>query len=150
MDKDRVKFRKNVYEVIEIGDSGEHLSRTYDVVSTVIVLINLTVTVLGTFSELEARYGGLFQMLEAATALFFLADYVLRVWTADLKYPEQSRAEALLRYVFSFSGMIDLLSFLSHYLPFFFPKGAVAFRMFRVIRIFRLFRINASPRSLLS
>ena len=143
MDKDREKFRKNVYEVIEIGDSGEHLSRTYDVVSTVIVLINLTVTVLGTFSELEAGYGGIFLMLEAATALFFLADYVLRVWTADLKYPEQSRAEALLRYVFSFSGMIDLLSFLPHYLPFFFPKGAVAFRMFRVIRIFRLFRINA-------
>ena len=122
MDKDREKFRKNVYEVIEIGDSGEHLSRTYDVVSTVIVLINLTVTVLGTFSELEARYGGIFLMLEAATALFFLADYVLRVWTADLKYPEQSRVEALLRYVFSFSGMIDLLSFLPHYLPFFFPN----------------------------
>ena len=76
MDKDREKFRKNVYEVIEIGDSGEHLSRTYDVVSTVIVLINLTVTVLGTFSDLEAKYGGIFLILEAVTALFFLADYV--------------------------------------------------------------------------
>ena len=38
---------------------------------------------------------------------------------------------------------MDLLSFLPYYMPFFFPPGAVAFRMFRVVRIFRLFRINA-------
>lgn len=38
---------------------------------------------------------------------------------------------------------MDLLSFLPYYMPFFFPSGAVAFRMFRVVRIFRLFRINA-------
>ena len=46
------------------------------------------------------------------------------------------------RYITSFTGIIDLLSFLPYFLPVFFPAGAVAFRMFRVIRIFRLFRIN--------
>ncbi len=50
---------------------------------------------------------------------------------------------AVCKYVFSFSGIVDLLSFLPYYLPVFFPSGAVAFRMFRVVRIFRLFRINA-------
>lgn len=43
----------------------------------------------------------------------------------------------------SFSGVIDLLSFLPYYLPVFFPAGATVFWMFRVIRIFRLFQINA-------
>lgn len=43
----------------------------------------------------------------------------------------------------SFTGIVDLLSFLPYYLPVFFPAGAVAFRMFRIVRIFRLFRINA-------
>ena len=51
--------------------------------------------------------------------------------------------QAICKYLFTFSGLIDLLSFLPYYLPFFFPSGAVAFRMFRVVRIFRLFRINA-------
>ena len=46
-------------------------------------------------------------------------------------------------YIFSFNGIVDILSFLPYYLPIFFPSGAVAFRMFRVMRIFRLFRINA-------
>src|SRR5699024_10382443 len=47
------------------------------------------------------------------------------------------------KYMTSFTGIVDLLSFLPQYLPFFFPAGAIAFRMFRIIRIFRLFRINA-------
>ena len=51
--------------------------------------------------------------------------------------------KALRKYIFSFSGIVDMLSFLPYYLPVFFPSGAVAFRMFRVMRIFRLFRINA-------
>lgn len=48
-----------------------------------------------------------------------------------------------MKYMTSFTGIVDLLSFLPQYLPFFFPAGAIAFRMFRIIRIFRLFRINA-------
>ena len=43
----------------------------------------------------------------------------------------------------SFTGIVDLLSFLPYYLPVFWPGGAVAFRMIRIARIFRLFRINA-------
>jgi voltage-gated potassium channel len=48
-----------------------------------------------------------------------------------------------LELVISFTGIVDLLSFLPYYLPALFPAGMVAFRMFRVVRIFRLFRINA-------
>ena len=47
------------------------------------------------------------------------------------------------KYIFSGSGIVDLLSFLPNYLPVFFPAGAVAFRMFRVIRILRIFRVNS-------
>lgn len=49
----------------------------------------------------------------------------------------------MVKYIFSMAGVIDILSFLPYYLPFFFPSGTAAFRMFRVVRIFRLFRINA-------
>ena len=48
-----------------------------------------------------------------------------------------------MKYIFSFSGIIDILSFLPYYLPVFFPTGAVAFRIVRIVRIFRLFRSNA-------
>ena len=58
-------------------------------------------------------------------------------------YPEVSEAHAVRKYIFSFTGVVDLLSFLPYFLPVFFPSGAVAFRMLRIMRVFRLFRINA-------
>lgn len=74
---------------------------------------------------------------------FFAVDCALRIWTAKFRGPGMKEWRAVCKYVFSFSGIVDLLSFLPYYLPVFFPSGAVAFRMFRVVRIFRLFRINA-------
>lgn len=50
---------------------------------------------------------------------------------------EQKKAR--IRFLFSFEGIVDLLTIL----PFFFLLGFSAFRMLRVVRIFNLFRINA-------
>ena len=59
-------------------------------------------------------------------------------------FPDRSRIKSTFRFVFSFYGIIDLLTFFPFYLPLVFPAGAVAFRMLRVIRIFRLFKINST------
>ena len=73
----------------------------------------------------------------------FAIDYVLRFISAKYAYPMESEWGAIRSYVFSFFGIVDLLSFLPYYLPVVFPAGAVAFRMIRVVRILRLFRVNA-------
>jgi voltage-gated potassium channel len=82
-------------------------------------------------------------IVETVTVVGFTVEYVLRVWTAEYLYPRSSQGRAKLKYVFSFNGIIDLLSFFPYYLPVVFPAGAVAFRMFRIVRILRLFRVNA-------
>lgn len=135
--------RKRLYGIVEVGAAGDWISRGYDILSTLIVLINLTSTILYTFDDMELRYGALLSAIEGITAAFFALDYVARLVSARFIRPNMTEGKALLRYVFSFTGIIDLLSFLPYYLPVFFPAGVVAFRMFRVVRIFRLFRINA-------
>lgn len=135
--------RKRLYGIVEVGAAGDWISRGYDILSTLIVLINLTSTILYTFDDMELRYGALLSAIEGITAAFFALDYVARLASARFIRPNMTEGKALLRYVFSFTGIIDLLSFLPYYLPVFFPAGVVAFRMFRVVRIFRLFRINA-------
>ena len=73
-----------------------------------------------------------------------MIEYILRVWTADYLYPDEKiKWKARTRFIISAYGLIDLFSIIPYFLPFIFPAGAVAFRIFRVIRIFRLFRINA-------
>ena len=137
------ELRKRVYEIIDIGYAGDGLSRFYDIFITVVILVNLGATILYTFDGMEARFGPLLLTAEWATVIVFAVDYVLRVWTADQLYKGETQPQAGIRYALSLGGVIDLFSFLPAFLPFFFPAGVVAFRMFRVIRIFRLFRINA-------
>ena len=135
--------RHRLYEIVEIGAATDLQSRAYDLFYTLTILLNLAATVLATFDNMEARYSGILGAVELATVAFFTVDYVLRILTADFRYAGLSRGRAIRKYALSFGGVVDLLSFLPVYLPFFFPAGAAAFRLVRVIRIFRLFRINA-------
>lgn len=135
--------RKRLFEIIEIGLPGDVASQVYDVFNILSIVINLVVSVMYTFDDLHARFGPWLVTIEAVTVAFFALDYGLRLWTAKFLRPSLTEPKAVLRYIFSFSGLVDLLSFLPYYLPVFFPSGAVAFRMFRVARVFRLFRVNA-------
>ena len=135
--------RKRLFEIIEIGLPGDVASQVYDAFNILSIVINLVVSVMYTFDDLHAKFGPWLVTVEAITVAFFALDYCLRLWTAKFLRPSLSEPKAVLRYIFSFSGLVDLLSFLPYYLPVFFPSGMVAFRMFRVVRIFRLFRINA-------
>lgn len=136
-------LRKRIFEIIEVGKEGDYTSRAYDFVNMFSIVINLAVAVMYTFEEIRAEHGSLLLMIESVTVAFFALDFLLRVLTAKQRYPKLSEGQALVKYVFSLTGLVDICSFLPYYLPFFFPTGAVAFRMFRIVRIFRLFRINA-------
>ena len=135
--------RRRIYEIVEIGAAGDRVSRAYDLFYTLTIVLNLAATVMDTYDGLHAKFALLFDAVELVTVLAFAVDYILRLYTADFKYRGDSRGKAALKYAASFGGLVDLISFLPVYLPFFFPSGAAAFRLVRVIRIFRLFRINA-------
>ncbi len=143
MTQKKEEFRKRMFEIVEIGYGEDPVSRGYDFFCAFVVILNLCINVMETFEDLNLRFGATFKSVEFLTIAFFAVDYVLRMWTADYLYRNEGRPRAMVRYAFSFSGIIDLLSFLPYFLPFMFPGGAVAFRMIRVIRIFRLFRINS-------
>lgn len=136
-------FRQKVFRMVSVGIVDKPINSGYDILSTLALLINLAIAFLRTFESMEVPYGGLFARIEAITVAFFALDYALRLFTANNLYPDLPEGKSLVRYIFSFAGIIDLLSFLPYYLPFFFPAGAVVFRLFRIARIFRLFRINA-------
>lgn len=143
MSKEWNMRRQRLSQIVEVGGSDDLISHGYDIFSTAMLVINLLVTILYTFDSMEANYGSFLLSTEAITVAFFAIDFILRLLTAKCMHLDMSESRALLKYIFSLSGIIDLLSFLPYYLPFFFPAGAAAFRMFRVVRIFRLFRINA-------
>ena len=126
-----------------MGNDLDRPSRIYDFVNVFAIVVNLLVGILSTYAELQEQYGMLFHLLEHITVFFFAVDYILRIWTARFLHKDLKEGHAIRKYMSSFSGIVDLLSFLPYYLPIFFPAGTVAFRMIRIVRIFRLFKINA-------
>ena len=141
--KKREHIRYRIYEILEVRAGIDHAARVYDVIYLMTIIINLTVSIMYTYESYRAEYGELLTAIENITVALFCIDYILRLCTAKYMYPEAHGPGAVRKYVLSFTGIIDMLSFLPYYLPFFFPSGAVAFRMLRVMRVFRLFRINA-------
>ena len=137
------KIEERLFKMVSIGVVDDALNQGYDIISTLLLIINLFVSFAMTFEDFYIAHESVLKWLEGATVLFFAIDYVLRLITADKMYPEKNRTMSIVSYIFSGYGIIDLLSFLPYYLPVFFPSGAAAFRLFRVARIFRLFRINA-------
>lgn len=142
------KTQKKLFAMVSTGVVDNPLNQAYDIISTLALVANIAAAFASTFDNVKASYGTLLYWTDEVTVLFFAVDYVLRVITAEQQYKGYYGADAVRRYVFSGYGIIDLLSFLPHYLPAFFPAGAAVFRMLRVVRIFRLFRINAYSDSL--
>ena len=139
--KEQLRYR--VYEILEVRSGPDPAARIYDFVYLITIILNLAVSILYTYEKYRVRYGSLFLVLENITVAMFCLDYLLRMWTAKYAHPESSVPRAVRKYILSFTGIVDMLSFLPYYLPIFFPSGAVAFRMLRIMRVFRLFRINS-------
>ncbi len=134
-------IKRRAFEIVSIGYTGDFLSKLFDIWITAAILANLVIVIAETYT-LPVRVLAVMRVIEVITVVGFTIEYVVRVWTADLLYPGVTPAKARVKYIFSFYGIIDLVSFLPFYLPVMFPRGIVAFRMLRVIRILRLFRIT--------
>ena len=148
-------MKKHIFRIIQIGSKEDLPSRLFDFFIVTCIFANITIAFLYTYSELEP-FKGVLSVLEAFTVMFFVVEYILRLWTADLLYPGKGFFASRVKYLFSamalidlaaipmgqgedFDGVIDLMTIL----PFFFLSGFIVFRMLRVVRIFRLFRINS-------
>ena len=121
MNKTWEKRRKRAFEIIEVGNDIDIISRSYDFLNALCIIINLIVSILYTFDEVRSVYGPFLVVIEEITVIGFAIDYILRLWTAKHLHPSYSEKKALKKYAFSFMGIVDLLSFLPYYLPIFFP-----------------------------
>lgn len=133
--------KHRIFEIIQIGKDTDAASRAFDFTIVGLILINIVISVCFTFSEL-GKYEALFTGIEAVTIVCFSVELALRLWTATFLYKKGPFRSAV-KYLLSFNGIVEVLSIVPFFLPFIFPKGIIAFRMFRVVRILRLFQANA-------
>ncbi len=130
--------KKRIFDIIQIGKKNDLTSRAFDIFIVLVIITNIAVLFLETFEEFSV-YSSRFKVIETVTVVIFCIEYLLRIWTAEYLYPGKGHFKAVIKFLVSFDGIVDLCTIL----PFFFLSGFIAFRMLRVVRIFHLFRINA-------
>lgn len=125
--EDRKSF---FYNIIFESDTPE--GKIFDVFLMICIAVSVLTAIFG--STFQARWLKLTVfILEYFFTAFFTIEYALRIYCA--KNPR--------KYIFSFFGIIDVLSILPMYLGFFMPhiQYAIIFRCLRLIRIFRVLKL---------
>ncbi|PWJ77988.1 UNVERIFIED_CONTAM: voltage-gated potassium channel [Murimonas intestini] len=127
-----------MYGIIEPGDGSNTLSKIYDY----IMIVTIIVSVIPLFFKHESTF---FRASDKVTVSIFIIDYLLRLITADYKY-SRKKVFSFIRYPFSFMAIIDLIAILpsvsivNNSLKLF--KMLRMARAMRVLRIFKTFRYS--------
>ncbi|MDE6530618.1 MAG: ion transporter [Lachnospiraceae bacterium] len=134
--------KKRIFEIIQIGTRVDFWSRAFDYFIVFMILLSISVTFMLTFAELS-MYADVMEAIEFFTIVVFIIEYLLRVWTSDLLYPDLNKQQAAIRFIFSFYGLVELLTIVSYFGPLY-SNGMIALRIIRVTRILRLFQLNTN------
>ena len=144
------KTLKNaVFNVIQPAEKGNVASRIFDIFIIVLILISVLSVFIMTF-QLPPRVSGFLNEVEKAAVIIFSVEYLLRIWTADLLFPERSPLRARLKYMVSVMAVIDLLAILPFYLPMVLPVDLLGIRAVRLVRLLRIFKLNRYSEALVS
>lgn len=131
--KEKLSGRKlHFYELIFESDTPS--GRMYDIILLVCILSSVIVVTLESVTIIQVYFDRWLFALEWFFTVIFTIDYVARVWVVPNKR----------RYIFSFFGIIDLLSILPTYLGLFFmgAQSLMVIRSIRLLRIFRIFKLS--------
>jgi voltage-gated potassium channel len=135
-------FRNSVFEVIE-DDIRESLLHTIvEGFIVTLIILNAVAVIL----ELLIGSSVYFNIFETASIIIFTVEYILRIWTADIKYPSRNKLISIVRFIFSPMGLVDLLSILPFYTSKIFL--GVDARIVRILRLMRLLRLLKLTRHL--
>ena len=134
------KLRRKIYAVIQPSEGSNAASSVFDWFIITLILINVFLVILDTFSGISEPAKRVFSVIETVSVIIFTAEYLLRLQTADLLFPNSKNAR--IKYMFSFMALIDLLAILPFYLPFIIPIDLRVLRMVRLLRLLRLLKVN--------
>lgn len=124
-------FRSDLYDIIFEAETPA--GRGFDIGLLIAILASITIESLQTVPGFTQRPQLMqaFNVSEWVLTILFTIEYVLRLYCVQKP----------LRYVFSFWGLIDLLSIMPSYVTYFIGTSSRSFVIIRSIRLLRVFRV---------
>lgn len=127
--KDAVKnWKSKLHEIIYEADTP--VGKWFDIVLIFLILSSIILVILESVESFDQEFHQFLYISEWFITIVFSIEYIARFLSINKPF----------KYVFSFYGIIDLLSTIPLYLSFIFP-GSQVLIVIRAIRLLRLFRI---------
>jgi voltage-gated potassium channel len=140
----KLNWKHKLHEIIYEADTKQ--GKLFDVIVLVAIIASIILVMLESVESFDTKYHDFLNISEWVITILFSFEYILRIIT--IKKP--------LKYVFSFFGIIDLLSTIPKYLSFIIigSHNLAALRALRLLRVFRILKlaryIGASNRLLVA
>ena len=128
-----MRFKERVHEIIFEADTPA--GKLFDVVLLLAIVASVLIIMLESVQSIDDLYDREFKQLEWTFTFLFTLEYGFRIYA--IKKPW--------KYIFSFYGIIDLLSILPTYLGLFVSgntEGLLVIRSIRLIRVFRVLKLT--------
>lgn len=128
-----------VYKLLKEDGRQSKINDIVEYVISVVICLNVVLIVFESMG-LNGRFGSILSVLRVCFFVFFLIEYILRVWIADFamhdtKHPIMSR----IRYMLTIRAIFDLLALF----PVMFGGTIIDFRIFRVLRLLRITQLKS-------
>lgn len=124
-------WRHKLHEIIY----GTHTpaGKTFDIVLLIVILYSVVIVMLESVPRIDQDYHNFLDISEWFVTILFTIEYIVRI--ICIRRPR--------KYIFSFFGIIDLLSTIPKYLSFFVvgSQYITAFRALRLLRVFRILKL---------
>lgn len=112
---------------IILNSTNDVRGKRFAIILQSLIVISLITFSISTLPDLSPTTRYLLEVIESVFVAIFTLEYILRIVVTNNK----------IGYIFSFYGIIDLLSILPSYISF----GTIDLNTIRVVRLFRLIRI---------
>ena len=97
-------MRRRIFEIIEEAKPDDQISKVYDLIMMFVIISSMIPLALKTQTKITS-------IIDQVAVIVFIIDYVMRLLTADYKFPNFKSA-AFFVYPFSPMAIIDLLAIL--------------------------------------
>jgi voltage-gated potassium channel len=133
-------MKQKLYNIFE--KEGSKANLVFEQILVTMIILNVISIALDTIRNLQTEIVYALKVFESFSIVVFSAEYLIRLYLADLTHPAVTGFRSRLRFIFSFFGLIDLLAILPFYLPFVIRADMRFLRILRLIRFFRIFKLS--------
>lgn len=129
---EKTSWKYRLHEIIYEADTP--LGRLFDIVLLILILLSVLTVMLESVKSIDLQFHRLFYVIEWIITIFFTIEYIARIITVKKPWS----------YIFSFYGIIDLLSTIPLYLSFILVGSnyLLTVRALRLLRVFRILKIT--------